>query len=152
LAGFQSQINDLRENLSYPSPCPLCPPIFTQGHPMSPKAGAPNTRGFRVVGWKAERIGRGSQSFLRSRGANSPRLTFRLNAERRLLNAKFSKITNHQPLRANVAYLIFASESIAKKDMSQPDLSVMLSEAPQISTYYPCTMARSRSIPSMLAA
>jgi len=28
---------------------------------MSPKAGVPETRGFRVVGWKAERIGRGSQ-------------------------------------------------------------------------------------------
>jgi len=25
---------------------------------MSPKAGVPDTRGFRVVGWKAERIGR----------------------------------------------------------------------------------------------
>jgi hypothetical protein len=32
---------------------------------MSPKAGVPDTRGFRVVGWKAERIGRGSQRLIR---------------------------------------------------------------------------------------
>jgi hypothetical protein len=42
----QSQINDLRENSRHPYRCPLCRPIFTQGHPMS---------------FKAERIGRGSQ-------------------------------------------------------------------------------------------
>jgi hypothetical protein len=33
-----------------PTPYPLCTPNSTQGHPMSPKAGAPDTRGFRVVG------------------------------------------------------------------------------------------------------
>ena len=66
-----------------------------------------------------------------------------------MLNAKFSKITNHQPLRAGVSYLTFASESMAKKDMSQPNLSVLLSEAPQIGTNYSCTMARSRSSPGM---
>jgi hypothetical protein len=44
-----------------PLPYPLCTPNSIQGHPMSPNAGVPNTRVFRVLGGKAERIGRGSQ-------------------------------------------------------------------------------------------
>jgi hypothetical protein len=37
--------------------------MLTHFDPRSPKvtqAGAPDTHGFRVVGWKAERLGRGS--------------------------------------------------------------------------------------------
>ena len=39
--------------------------MYTQFHPRSPnvtQAGVPDTRGFRVVGWKAEGLGRGSQT------------------------------------------------------------------------------------------
>jgi hypothetical protein len=35
-----------------PLPYPPVSPNFTQGHPMSPKAGVPGKPGFGLLGWK----------------------------------------------------------------------------------------------------
>ncbi len=58
----------------HPAPPPGFDPIRPKVNPIRPNAGVPNTRVFRVVGWKAESIGRGSQiRSLRSRAITRSR-------------------------------------------------------------------------------